>query len=218
MIELEPKIAFSNFCDGLNTRGAHGTQTKGHVVLFSSLGQNFAGFRPYIEKTAVGSDIITGAERGDDLPVVVVSPSTETLTVPESVVQDTYSYALNKHPANSGELQLIPYRDEADVMSLVRINSVDSLERDRLMEVTQVELENEALREEVLVLTTKLQALTQPVRPEADMIELPPEKAQANRSNVAIAWIENQPWYIASLLAVLVVFVLEIEPVNFLKA
>jgi FimV-like protein len=71
------------------------------------------------------------------------------------------------------------------------------------MEVTQVELENEALREEVLVLTTKLQALTQPVRPEADMIELPPEKAQANRSNVAIAWIENQPWYIASLLAVL---------------
>ena len=157
----------------------------------------------YIEKTAVGSDIITGAERGDDLPVVVVSPSTETLTVPESVVQDTYSYALNKHPANSGELQLIPYRDEADVMSLVRINSVDSLERDRLMEVTQVELENEALREEVLVLTTKLQALTQPVRPEADMIELPSEKAQANRSNVAIAWIENQPWYIASLLAVL---------------
>jgi FimV-like protein len=88
-------------------------------------------------------------------------------------------------------------------MSLVRINSVDSSEQDRLMEVTQVELENEALREEILVLTTKLQALTQSVRPKADMIELPPEKAQANGSNAAIAWIEKQPWYIASLLAVL---------------
>ena len=157
----------------------------------------------YVEKTTIGSDIVAGAQTGDGLPLVVVSLSTETLTVPESAVQDTYSYVLSKHPADSGELQLIPYRDEADVMSLVRINSVDSSEQDRLMEVTQVELENEALREEVLVLTTKLQALTQSVRPKADMIELPPEKAQANGSNAAIAWIENQPWYIASLLAVL---------------
>ena len=157
----------------------------------------------YVEKTAVGSDIVAGAQTGDGMALVAVSPSTETLTVPESAVQDTYRSVLSKHPADSGELQLIPYRDEADVMSLVRINSVDSSEQDRLMEVTQVELENEALREEVLVLTTKLQALTQSVRPKADMIELPPEKAQANGSNAAIAWIENQPWYIASLLAVL---------------
>ncbi|HIK80734.1 MAG TPA: hypothetical protein EYF94_07335 [Porticoccaceae bacterium] len=86
-------------------------------------------------------------------------------------------------------------------MSLVNVNSVDSVEQDRLMEVAQVELENEALREEVLVLTTKLQTLT---LPEADMIELTSEKRQVNGSNTAIAWIENQPWYIASLLAVLV--------------
>ena len=157
----------------------------------------------YVEKTAVGSDIVAGAQTGDGMALVAVSPSTETLIVPESAVQDTYRSVLSKHPVDSGELQLIPYRDEADIMSLVRINSVDSSEQDRLMEVTQVELENEALREEILVLTTKLQALTQSVRPKADMIELPPEKAQANGSNAAIAWIEKQPWYIASLLAVL---------------
>ena len=110
------------------------------------------------------------------MALVAVSPSTETLIVPESAVQDTYRSVLSKHPADSGELLLIPYRDEADVMSLVRINSVDSSEQDRLMEVTQVELENEALREEILVLTTKLQALTQSVRPKADMIELPQRK------------------------------------------
>ncbi len=155
----------------------------------------------YLQKPAVGTDKVAGDERADGLPVGVVSSSSESLIVPESVVQDTYGYAVNKDPADLGEPQLIPYRNEVDVMSLVNVNSVDSVEQDRLMEVAQVELENEALREEVLVLTTKLQALT---LPEADMIELTSEKRQVNGSNTAVAWIENQPWYIASLLAVLV--------------
>ena len=157
----------------------------------------------YLENSDVEAKKFTDAERADGLSEVFVGSSSESLTVLDNTDQEAKSYAATKTPVDAEDSQLIPYRNEVDVMIAVKVDSVDSLEQDRLRAVAQVELENEALREEVLVLTTKLQALTQPVKLEADTIELVAEKTQIKKSNVAIAWIENQPWYIASLLAAL---------------
>ncbi len=157
----------------------------------------------YLENSDVEAKKFTDAERADGLSEVFVGSSSESLTVLDNTDQEAKSYAATKTPVDAEDSQLIPYRNEVDVMNAVKVDSVDSLEQDRLRAVAQVELENEALREEVLVLTTKLQALTQPVKLEADTIELVAEKTQIKKSNVAIAWIENQPWYIASLLAAL---------------
>jgi FimV-like protein len=157
----------------------------------------------YLENSDVEAKKFTDAERADGLSEVFVGSSSESLTVLDNTDQEAKSYAATKTPVDAEDSQLIPYRNEVDVMIAVKVDSVDSLEQDRLRAVAQVELENEALREEVLVLTTKLQALTQPVKLEADTIELVAEKTQIKESNVAIAWIENQPWYIASLLAAL---------------
>ncbi|MBT6693032.1 MAG: hypothetical protein HOB09_06325 [Porticoccaceae bacterium] len=157
----------------------------------------------YLENSDVEAKKFTDAERADGLSEVFVGSSSESLTVLDNTDQEAKSYAATKTPVDAEDSQLIPYRNEVDVMNAVKVDSVDSLEQDRLRAVAQVELENEALREEVLVLTTKLQALTQPVKLEADTIELVAEKTQIKESNVAIAWIENQPWYIASLLAAL---------------
>jgi FimV-like protein len=157
----------------------------------------------YLENSDVEAKKFTDAERADGLSEVFVGSSSESLTVLDNTDQEAKSYAVTKTPVDAEDSQLIPYRNEVDVMNAVKVDSVDSLEQDRLRAVAQVELENEALREEVLVLTTKLQALTQPVKLEADTIELVAEKTQIKESNVAIAWIENQPWYIASLLAAL---------------
>jgi len=137
----------------------------------------------YLENSDVEAKKFTDAERADGLSEVFVGSSSESLTVLDNTDQEAKSYAATKTPVDAEDSQLIPYRNEVDVMNAVKVDSVDSLEQDRLRAVAQVELENEALREEVLVLTTKLQALTQPVKLEADTIELVAEKTQIKEWN-----------------------------------
>jgi FimV-like protein len=138
----------------------------------------------------------------DNLPAIVVNPGSSVLVVDESD-QESGTDIVAEDQVDVKELQLIPYRDEVDVISLVENVSPASEEQARLPERAEVELENEALRKEVLVLTTQLEELSLSSLATADAIEIAPIKQQLNKSNSAFSWIESQPWYVASLLAAL---------------
>jgi FimV-like protein len=144
------------------------------------------------------------AESDDDdrLPVVVVN--SESTAIPIASVdesdQESDAYIVDENLLNPEASPVIPYRDE--VNSLIEDVSSASEEQTGLPERTQIELDNEALRKEILLLTVKLEELSLSAMTKAT--DLGPAKTQRDKSNSVLTWIERQPWYVPSLLASLI--------------
>ena len=161
----------------------------------------------YLENSDTGSDDDANSS------TLLVNFATDTIVEGSASVEHRDTHIIGENPTDSDQPRLIPYRVEVDVMSFIEDVDISSVankvspgfeEQTRLSESTEVELENQALRQEVLVLTTKLEELSLSLKVTANIIEIVPVKSQREKSSSAFSWIENQPWYIASLLAALV--------------
>lgn len=144
------------------------------------------------------------AESADDdrLPVIVVNPESTAIAIVEDSDQEGDVYLVDENLLNPEASPVIPYRDEVDVSSLIEEVSSALEEQTGLPERTQIELDNEALRKEILLLTVKLEELS--LSAMAKAIDVGPAKSQPDKSNSVLTWIERQPWYVASLLASLI--------------
>jgi len=155
-----------------------------------------------LNRTVYLESVADETDDEDKLSASVVNLGSSATVVDESD-QETGADVVGEDQSDAREFQLIPYRVEVDIISLVENVSSASDEQAQLPERAEVELENEALRKEVLVLTTQLEKLSLSSLVMADAIEIAPIKQPLNRSNSAFAWIESQPWYVVSLLAAL---------------
>jgi FimV-like protein len=143
------------------------------------------------------------AESDDDdrLPVIVVNSESTAIAIVrvDDSDQESDAYIVDENVLSAEESPAIPYRDEVNVSSLIEDISPVSEEQAGLPERTQIELDNEALRKEILLLTVKLEELSLSAMTKAT--DVGPAKSQRDKSNVVLTWIERQPWYVASLLA-----------------